>query len=88
MYVRDLPDQIQLDLVDMGKFKNKNQGIYWILTAVAVLSRYALAIPVYRKDTKNMTEAVNNLLGQLRLGHSLVSSQTSHSSMMVKNFTT
>ena len=41
MYVKDLADQIQLDLVDMGKYKNKNKGYYWILTAVEVLSRYA-----------------------------------------------
>ena len=31
-YVKDLADQIQLDLVDMGKYKNK--GYYWILTAI------------------------------------------------------
>ena len=41
MYVKDLADQIQLDLVDMGIYKNKNKGYYWILTAVEVLSRYA-----------------------------------------------
>ena len=65
-YVKELADQIQLDLVDMGKYKHKNKGYYWILTGVEVLSRYAFAIPVYRKDTKNMTEAVEELLNQFK----------------------
>ena len=54
-FVKDLGDQIQMDLVDMRKYKNQNKGYYWILTAVEILSRYAFTIPVYRKDTKNMT---------------------------------
>ena len=65
-YVKELADQIQLDLVDMGKYKNKNKGYYWILTGVEILSRYAFAIPVYRKDTKNMTDAVEELLSQFK----------------------
>ena len=40
-----------MDLVDMGSYKNQNKGYYWILTAIEILSRYAFAIPVYRKDT-------------------------------------
>ena len=61
-FVRDLGDQIQMDLVDMGKYKSQNKGFYWILTAVEILSRYAFTIPVYRKTTKYMTEAVSELL--------------------------
>ena len=60
-FVKDLADQIQMDLVDMGKYKNQNKGYYWILTAVEILSRYSFTIPVYRKDTKNMTKAVSDL---------------------------
>ena len=58
-FVEDLAKQIQLDRVDMGKYKNKNKGYYWILTAVEILSRYAFTIHVYRKDSKNMTKAVD-----------------------------
>ena len=47
-FVKDLADQIQMDLVDMGKYKNQNKGYYWILTAIEILSRYAFTIPVYR----------------------------------------
>ena len=61
-FVRDLGDQIQMDLVDMGKYKDQNKGFYWILTAVEILSRYAFTIPVYRKTTKHMTEVVSELL--------------------------
>ena len=61
-FVRDLGDQIQMDLVDMGKYKSENKGFYWILTAVEILSRYAFTIPVYRKTTESMTEAVRELL--------------------------
>ena len=39
-YVYDLGEQMQIDLVDMGKYKNKNRGYYWILTAIEILSRY------------------------------------------------
>ena len=61
-FVKYLADQMQLDLVDMGKYGSKNKGYHWILTAVEIQSRYAFAIPVYRKDTKNMTKAIDLLL--------------------------
>ena len=61
-FVKNLADQIQMDLVDMGKYGSKNKGYRWILTAIEILSRFAFTIPVYRKDTKNMTKAVNILL--------------------------
>ena len=65
-FVRDLGDQIQMDLVDMGKYKNQNKGFYWILTAVEILSRYAFTIPIYRKTTNYMTKAVNGLLEKFK----------------------
>ena len=65
-FVKDLADQIQIDLVDMGKYAGKNKGYRRILTAVEILSRHAFTIPVYRKDTKNMTKAVNLLLDNFK----------------------
>ena len=50
----------------MGKYASKNKGYRWILTAVEILSRYTFTIPVYRKDTKNMTKAVNLLLDNFK----------------------
>ena len=67
-YVNDLADQIQLDLVDMSKFSHKNQGYRWILTGIEILSRYGFAVPVQRKDTSDMTEAVLNLLEDFKIG--------------------
>ena len=55
-----------MDLIDIGKYDSDNGGIYWILTAIEILSSYAFAIPVYGKDTSNMTEAVNVLLKQFK----------------------
>ena len=65
-FVKDLADQVQLDLVDMGKYGSKNKGYRWILTAVEILSRYAFAIPVRRKDGKNMMKAVELLLERFK----------------------
>ena len=61
-FVKGLADQMQLDLLDVGKYGYKNKGYRWILTAIEILSRYAFAIPVYRKNTENMTKAVDLLL--------------------------
>ena len=65
-FVNFLGDQIHMDLEDMGSYKNQNKGYYWILTAVEILSRYAFAVPVYRKDTNNMTKAITELLKQFK----------------------
>ena len=50
-YVDGLAQQIQMDLVDMSKFSHGNKGNRWILTVIEVLSRYAFAVPVWRKNT-------------------------------------
>ena len=57
-YVKDLADQAQMDL--------SLKGYYWILTAIELLSRYAFAVPVYRKSTEHTTKAVNEVLGQFK----------------------
>ena len=61
-FVKDLGDQLQMDLVDLIKYNKENKGYYWILTGIEILSRYAFAIPVYRKDKENMTEGVARML--------------------------
>ena len=37
-----------------------------MLTAIEIVSQYAFAIRVYRKDTNNMTKAVTALLKQFK----------------------
>ena len=55
-----------MDLVDMKKYNKENKGYYWILTGIEILSRYAFAIPVYRKDKENMTKAVAKMLTKFK----------------------
>ena len=55
-------DQLQLDLVDIKRYNKENKGYYWILTGIEILSRFAFAVPVYRKDTDNMKKAVAKML--------------------------
>ena len=52
-YVKDLADQAQMDLVDLGNLRWHNKGYYWILTAIELLSRHAFAVPVYHKSTEH-----------------------------------
>ncbi|CAB3994841.1 uncharacterized transposon-derived [Paramuricea clavata] len=63
-YVDGLAQQIQMDLVDMQEFSHANQGNRWILTVIEILSRYAFAVPAYRKGTKDMVPAVEQVLKQ------------------------
>ena len=65
-FVKNLADQLQLDLVDMQKYGQKNKGNNWILTGVEILSRYAFAVPVYRKNTESMTRSVDILLEKFK----------------------
>ena len=65
-FVKDLGDQLQMDLVDMKKYNKENKGHYWILTGIEILSRYAFAIPVYRKDTDHMTRGVAKMMSEFK----------------------
>ena len=65
-YVDGLAQQVQVDLVDMCKFSYKNRGNRWILTVKEVLSRYAFAVPDWRKNTESMTKAVEKVLAQFK----------------------
>ena len=60
-----LDEQVQIDFVDMGKYKG-DKRFYRILTAIEIPSRCALAISVYGKDASNMTKAVTELLKQFK----------------------
>jgi hypothetical protein len=53
------PDMIyQLDLVDMSKYDDTNEGFKWIAMIVDVYSRYLWAFPVKNKEARTMTEAL------------------------------
>ena len=66
-FVKDLGQQLQMDLVDMKKYSRQNKGYYWILTGIEILSRFGFAIPVYRKDKENMKKSVVKMLTQFKI---------------------
>jgi hypothetical protein len=65
-YVQTLGEQLQMDLVDMSKYNDKNNGYRWILTSIEILSMYAFTVPVHRKNATTMKDAVSNCLEQFR----------------------
>ena len=62
-FVKDF-GQVQMDLVDMQKYSYKNENYNWILTGIEIFSRYGFAIPVLRKETQPMRNAVKKLLNE------------------------
>jgi predicted transcriptional regulator len=64
--VQTLGEQLQMDLVDMTKYDDKNKGYRWILTSIEILSRYVFTVPVHRKNAATMKEAVSNCLEQFK----------------------
>ena len=65
-YVQTLGEQLQMDLVDMTKYDDKNKGYRWILTSIEILSRYAFTVPVHRKNAATMKDAVSTCLEQFK----------------------
>ena len=53
----NINDIYQMDLVDMQKFAEFNDGVKYILTAIDCFSRYAFAIPLKSKKPKEIIEA-------------------------------
>lgn len=60
-YVGHIDQQWQADLADMQKLASDNDGYRYILTVIDVLSRYAWAVPVKSKSSKDMIIAFNKL---------------------------
>jgi hypothetical protein len=62
--LQTLGEQLQMDLVDMTTYDDKNKGYRWILTSIEILSRYAFTVPVHRKNAVTMKDAVSTCLEQ------------------------
>jgi len=60
-YVGHIDQQWQADLADMQTISAENDGYHYILTCIDILSRYAWAIPVRSKSTKDMVTAFRKL---------------------------
>jgi transposase InsO family protein len=57
----DVGDQYQIDLADMQKFAQENDGVKYLLTAVDCFSRYAFAIPIKSKNHTEIVEALSKI---------------------------
>lgn len=60
-FVANIDQQWQADLADMQALAAENDGYRYILTCIDILSRYAWAIPVRSKSTKDMLVAFKRL---------------------------
>ena len=67
-WVRDLGEQLQIDLIFMGiennksKWAKENDGYGYIVAAIEVLSRYAFAVPTRKKESTEVTPATEIVL--------------------------
>lgn len=61
VFVSRIDQQWEADLVEMREFSKENKGYNYLLTVVDVLSKYAWAIPVKKKDSVSMVQAFNEL---------------------------
>ena len=57
-------EQWQADLAVMNNLAHENKGYRYILTCIDVLSRYAWAVPVRTKGTKDMLTAMKLLFDE------------------------
>ena len=61
VYVSRIDQQWEADLVDMSCFSKTNNNIRYLLTVIDVLSKFAWAIPVHRKDAATICSAFRKL---------------------------
>ena len=60
--VGDIDKQWQADLADLGEFHSDNDGYRYLLTVVDCFSKFAWVVPVARKDTDSIVQAITTLL--------------------------
>ena len=51
----------QADLVHIDHLSEQNDGNHYLLNVIDVFSKYAWAIPLQRKDTKNVSDAFDEI---------------------------
>ena len=57
----NINDVYQMDLVDLQKFAEFNDGVKYILTGIDCFSRYAFAVPLKSKKPKEIIEAMTTI---------------------------
>lgn len=51
-------ERVQMDLIDMTKFSQKNKGFSWIFLIVDVFTRKVIAYPMKKKDIENIEDVL------------------------------
>jgi hypothetical protein len=61
IYSRGIDYLWQADLVDMSHLANDNDGYKYLLTVIDTFSKFAWALPLKKKDSKNVIEAFERI---------------------------
>lgn len=62
--VRSIDQQWQSDLVDLTSLREHNQGYRYLLTCIDILSKYAWAIPLKKKNGEDIVKAFQTIFLQ------------------------
>ena len=62
--VSGMNEQLQIDLVDVRKYVDHNDGMNYILTAIDVFSKRAWAIPIKNKSSAEVLRALTDILDE------------------------
>lgn len=73
--IRGLNETFQADLVEMLPYKVQNKNYKYILTVIDIFSKYAWAIPLKSKNSKDVTEAMSKILATGRIPKNLHTDQ-------------
>ena len=69
---REVHYQYQADLVDYSKLKRDNSGFTYILTVIDCFSRFALALPIKRKNGVEVAAALRKALSQWEIHENFI----------------
>lgn len=58
---------VQVDLIDLQKYKRKNKYFAYILLAIDVFTKFLVAVPVKTKGSNHMVEAIKEVVKQFKL---------------------
>lgn len=66
IYTKGIKYLFQIDLIDMTKFENENDGYRWFITIIDTFSKKAWAFKIKRKAGKNIVEIMEPFLEETK----------------------
>ncbi|KRH92404.1 transposable element [Pseudoloma neurophilia] len=54
-------ERLQIDLIDLRRYKNENSGFSWVLTIIDVFSKYAFVQPMKSKTAENTAISLSEI---------------------------